>query len=444
MLGNCRIVAYGIAIAISTVLSILSTYDRVDEVAQHFHEQAPLSPATQTLSLESNPNNLEPKILAPKPVIAPWTKLMEIDGHTYPRSFVFSEVRKLDDYGLKLRTYDESHRKKVQSLMEDRLCKRAGKFAATKYDANKCNQGIDLLKCSSCSELDGSWYTMSSVTGAVFGKAEQTASLRFPFYNDGPFAYQQLDIAVPISGQDAKLKTFALHLGSSIKKFRQGLLGSRIAIRLLITRFQNEHFENQQAMEEFQSELIRRAELDRPGDSVEFVAVEEPSFSRAKAVNVLHSVACHNDDCVLACTDVDMNINSRFLRNALLFPFPGAAAYFPIMWSEFSPDTVHLVDKFLTESAQWKYTDHHVSLFLDLHNAKAIQSHIPCSIFSFIYCGIISKGYWRKSSYGMYAIAGSDAKRLSMDEKFVGWGGEVSSTCAQSWSWIIVIGELSS
>jgi hypothetical protein len=26
----------------------------------------------------------------------------------------------------------------------------------------------------------------------------------------------------------------------------------------------------------------------------------------------------------------------------------------------------------------------------------------------------------------MYAIAGSDAERLSMDEKFVGWGGEVS------------------
>lgn len=25
----------------------------------------------------------------------------------------------------------------------------------------------------------------------------------------------------------------------------------------------------------------------------------------------------------------------------------------------------------------------------------------------------------------MYVIAGSDAKRLSMDEKFVGWGGEV-------------------
>lgn len=27
----------------------------------------------------------------------------------------------------------------------------------------------------------------------------------------------------------------------------------------------------------------------------------------------------------------------------------------------------------------------------------------------------------------MYVIAGSDAARLSMDEKFVGWGGEVRS-----------------
>lgn len=360
MIGTCRIVAYGIAIAISTLLSILSTYVRVDEEAHHIHLDARLPPSIQAPSLGSITTLLESRNVPVKPVIAPWTKLIENDGHTYPRSFVFSEVRKLDDYGLKLRKYDEDHRKEVRRLMENRLCKRAQKFATTKYDANKCNQGIDLLKCSSCSELDGNWYMMSSVTGAVFGKAEENSNLRFPYYNDGPFVFQQLDIAVPISGQDSKLKIFALHLGSSIKKFRQGLLGSRIAIRLLITRFQNEQFESQQAMEEFQNELIRRAELDRPGDSVEFVAVDQLSFSRAKAVNALHAVACHHDDCVLACTDVDMNINSRFLRNALLFPFPGAAAYFPIMWSEFNPATVDLVDKFLTEGAQWKYTDHHV------------------------------------------------------------------------------------
>jgi hypothetical protein len=348
------------------LLSLYSTYARVDTEAQTVHHQEVFPPPSIPVqTLEKIVSQLEEKKTPPKPVIAPWTKLISNGGHTYPRSFVFSEVHKLDEYGLRLRKYDEEHRKEVKTLMENRLCKRAQKFATTKYDANKCNQGLELLKCTSCSDQDGIWYSMSSVTGAVFAKAEQDTNLRYPFYNDGPFLFQQLDLAVPISGQDAKLKTFALHLGSSIKKFRQGLLGSRVAIRLLVTRFKDEEFESKEAMEDFQNDLIRRAELDRPGDSVEFIMVDQSSFSRAKAVNALHAAACHNDDCVLACTDVDMNINSRFLRNALLFPFPGAAAYFPIMWSEFNPDTVSLVDKFMTDSAPWKYTDHHVSGFMN-------------------------------------------------------------------------------
>jgi hypothetical protein len=326
-------------------------------------------------------------------VIAPWTILIKEGAHTHPRSFIFTEVGKLDDYGLRLRKYDEEQRKYIKKELKDRLCHRAKKFAATKYDAQKCDQGMDLWRCTTCSEVDGGWYVASSVTGSVFGKADHNNHIRFPHYNDGPFMFQQLDIVVPIAREDEKLEAFARHLGSSVRKFRESLQGRRVAVRLLITRFADEAFESEEAQTALQKKLIKRAELGRPGDSVEFVNVAETAFSRAKAVNALHSAACHSQDCVLACTDVDMHITSHFLRNALTFAFPGASAYFPIMWSEFNPETKQLTDRFLPQSAPWIFTDHH--------------------------------GYWRKSSYGMYVIAGSDAKRLRMNEKFVGWGGEV-------------------
>jgi hypothetical protein len=365
MIGSCRLIVYGVAVTFSTILSILSTYNRIDQDANNLHREGfsvPLVRAPNNLD-EPSSSPLIRKVTAPiiKPVIAPWTKLITKDGHSYPRSFIFSEVTRMDDYGLKLRKFDHEQREQVEKLLKDRLCKRTRKFATTKYDANKCDKGLEIWKCTSCSELDGSWYAASSVTGSVFGKAERDTTVGFPFYNDGPFFYQQLDIAVPISGQDDKLKLFALHLGSSVKKFREGLQGSRIAIRLLITRFQNEEFTSEEEMKAFQNLLTKNAELDRPGDSVEFVAVDQTSFSRAKAVNALHAVACHDDDCALACTDVDMDISSKFLRNALVFAFPGASAYFPIMWSEFNPETVDLADKFMTQSAKWKFTDHHVS-----------------------------------------------------------------------------------
>jgi len=406
MIGRIRLVVYGVVIALSTLLSILSTYDQIDRevhrpdptrMTQLIRRSTPVVTAVSTVTkLQEIVAQVEPivaKKIPAKPVIAPWTTLVSKGGHNFPRSFVFSEVSKLDDYGLKLRKYDDEQRKTVRRLLVDRLCHIAKKFASTKYDAQKCDQGLELWKCTTCSELDGSWYMASSVTGSAFGKADQDNTIRFPFYNDGPFMYQQLDIVVPIAHEDEKLMAFARHLGSSVKKFRESLQGRRVAIRLMITRFLDEAFESEEQQVAFQNTLIKKAELGRPGDSVEFINVAETAFSRAKAVNALHAAACHSDDCVLACTDVDMRITSHFLRNALMLAFPGASAYFPIMWSEFNPETTQLTDKFLPGSAKWVFTDHH--------------------------------GYWRKSSYGMYVIAGSDAKKLKMNEKFVGWGGEV-------------------
>jgi len=413
MIGKTRLVVYGVVVAVSTLLSILSTYDTIDRVVQSpepgmsnmIRRSQPVITtvsaitSAQTVMTQVEPvleKMLEPvlaKKIPPKPVIAPWTRMASEKGKILPRSFVFSETAKLDDYGLKLQKIDSDQRKDTKKQLTDRLCHRANKFAATKYDAQKCNQGMEMWKCTTCNEMDGGWYVASSVTGAAFGTADQDGVLRFPHYNDGPFMYQQLDIIVPIAHEDDKLKAFASHLGSSVKKFRESHQGRRIAIRLLITRFMDEAFQSEEERDSFRNMMSSKAQLGRPGDSVEFIDIPETAFSRAKAVNALHAAACHSADCVLACTDVDMKISSHFLRNALMFAFPGASAYFPIMWSEYNPETAELTDRFLPGSAKWYYTDHH--------------------------------GYWRKSSYGMYVMAGSDAKVLKMNEKFVGWGGEV-------------------
>ncbi len=69
-----------------------------------------------------------------------------------------------------------------------------------------------------------------------------------------------------------------------------------------------------------------------------------------------------------------------------------ASAYFPIMFSAFDPESVELVDRVMPRIKRYEFSEHH--------------------------------GHWRKYSFGMYVVAGSDAARLSMDENFVGWGGE--------------------
>jgi len=289
---------------------------------------------------------------------------------------------------------DKKDNEKIKMQAARRLCARSEKYSQSAQPALRCKQNLELLKCVSCSERDGTWYTAVSETGAVFGKVHNGTKLQFPNYNDGPYMYQHLDIAVPIAGQDDKLRRFAAKLGPSIKKFRSGIFGAKITIRLLITRFSfDSPAIGTSELEEFRMQLTEAAGLVEVADRVVFVEVKDsPQFSRAKAVNALHRETFHSDDSVLACIDVDLSIESKFLRNALTYPFPNSSAYFPIMFSAFEPESVELVDKFQPQTKQWRFSKHH--------------------------------GDWRIFSFGMYVLAGSDAAQLTMDESFVGWGGE--------------------
>ena len=73
-----------------------------------------------------------------KPVIAPWTHLVKKGDKEYTRSFVVSEITKLDKYGLHVTTYDPDQRSQIQKEMKSRLCARSKKFATSKYADQKC------------------------------------------------------------------------------------------------------------------------------------------------------------------------------------------------------------------------------------------------------------------------------------------------------------------
>ncbi|KAG7367927.1 chondroitin N-acetylgalactosaminyltransferase [Nitzschia inconspicua] len=355
-------------------------------------------------------------------IVAPWTKIPYIEGRRVSdntRSFVFADITKIgSQFSVPMAPLDKEYSKMVREQLEERLC--------MGNDRRYCKRNIEILQCITCTAEDGSWYSAASQTSAVFGRVDHTSGnalnkrgdnyhhikttttttnnakihgrsslkLHFPNYNNGPFPYENLDIAVPIARQDEQLRKFAAQLRPTIQQFRVGLDESKISFRLLVTRFSfdSPSLTDVDQLEELKKNLTEEAGLQRSfKDEVVFVPVDSTNneFSRAKAINALHRFTHHDDNSALAVTDVDMWLGPKFLRNALTFPFPSSAAYFPIVWSEFNPESIKLVERFF--------------------NRPMITAH---------------SGQWRPFGFGMYVIAGSDAARLSMDESFEGWGGE--------------------
>jgi hypothetical protein len=191
-----------------------------------------------------------------------------------------------------------------------------------------------------------------------------------------------LDIGVPIHGQDTNLVDFSTVLGTAIQEFRKHTDDSKTVFRLLITRYPTDD-----SSDKFRRGLSQKTSLEV--DSVIFVTVTENEFHRASAINALQKKTRHQRKSVLVIIDVDMHVGPRFLFNALE-NVSHKTIYFPIVWSQFRPSNVRLVEKFLGRLPT--YSEH--------------------------------RGLWREFGYGMYSISGLDAKEVLMDESFVGWGGE--------------------
>ena len=192
----------------------------------------------------------------------------------------------------------------------------------------------------------------------------------------------QLDIGVPVAGEDGKLFQLAANLGKSIEIFRQSVEhGSDYNFRLLLTRYPQDNETNA---------WHRDLQLASKVNSIVFIHVKDP-FSRAGAMNLLHKHACQKDYCVFTRLDVDMEVGPGYLRNALAYVAPKKSMYFPIVWSEYRPSAVALVEAF--RGPLPKYSE--------------------------------QKGLWRDFGYGMYALSGVDVLSYMMNEtKFQGWGGE--------------------
>ena len=50
-------------------------------------------------------------------------------------------------------------------------------------------------------------------------------------------------------------------------------------------------------------------------------------------------------DAILLVTDVDMEVKYPFFLHAEMYVKAGVSAYFPIVWSRFSPASIRLVEK---------------------------------------------------------------------------------------------------
>ena len=105
---------------------------------------------------------------------------------------------------------------------------------------------------------------------------------------------------------------------------------------------------------------------------------------------------CCNIVAILFCSHIShflpfFSSSYNFFLHAEMYVRAGVSAYFPIVWSRFSPASIRLVEKF-RGARVGRLSDY--------------------------------EGMWRPFGYGNYAIHGSDAMKLQMDDTIVGWGGE--------------------
>jgi Chondroitin N-acetylgalactosaminyltransferase len=160
-----------------------------------------------------------------------------------------------------------------------------------------------------------------------------------------------LDVGVLIFGQEEKLLSFAKAYGDAIQSFRTSVTSVHhepMGFRLLLTRYPSDD-----SSLEFRQKLAMASSL--PTEDIVFVVSENPEFNRAQARNLLHTHAKQMKQAVLAVVDVDMWIGPRFLFNALK-KVRSDKVYFPVVYSDFRPSSVLLVERFL--GPQKRYSEH--------------------------------------------------------------------------------------
>lgn len=323
--------------------------------------------------------------------------------------------------------------------------------------------------------LDPSASKANAAGEGTANKQAETETEQDDLNHPKPYQYHQVDMIVPASGQDDRLYLFADRLGVALKNYNEWYEGERkpavlrrikheqevgldkqeggeaednnlipnkipdmeLKFRLLVTRYPQDAQKTPQDFEALQDTLSEKTTL--PKDQIKLIRVgvedsiinldndnETPlkkeefhlKFNRAHARNVLHQNACHEDDCIVTAFDVDMQVLPIFFHRALLSVTPHAKAYFPIVFSEFNPATVQLVQDFLRPQANSHKNKDNNGINGDVEEEAEDERDPMLQPFSH------HRGLWRDFGYGMYVLAGSDAQRFRFNEEHQGWGHE--------------------
>lgn len=188
-----------------------------------------------------------------------------------------------------------------------------------------------------------------------------------------------------------------------------------LRFRLIITRYPLDTQKTEADFEVLHKELTQLTTL--PLENIEIIRVGHDAldveefplkFNRAHARNVLQDNACQVEACIVTAMDVDMQILPIYFHRALKNVIPVKQSYFPIVFSEYNPNTVQMVQDFLFPKER-RNNKNHMGEEDDTRMLPPFSDH---------------RGLWRDFGYGMYALAGSDVKRFRFDESFLGWGHE--------------------
>ena len=243
--------------------------------------------------------------------------------------------------------------------------------------STKCE--IIVAKCVNC---QGSWYS------TIYGKL--TDHKLIPNYatsvllpgNDRIIlgknrpVQRKFDVGLPFACAWKRLSEF-------LKRFPYFNRKDDVNVRLILT-----NYPCPDGTSKTRKQLLNDISKKRSDVNVVVINVRG-TFARARACNELHKRA--RPDSVLLVVDVDMEVQYPFFVHAEMYARAGISVYFPIVWSRFSPASIRLVEKF-RGARVGRLSDY--------------------------------EGMWRPYGYGNYAIHGSDALLLQMDENIVGWGGE--------------------
>lgn len=184
-------------------------------------------------------------------------------------------------------------------------------------------------------------------------------------YTDHVYPMMPIDVAVLYACKPGRLKSFFNNINVSDARSPY--------LRIVFIKYQCKNDDS----------------FEIPGKYKDIIKVygTNKSWSRANNANQLMSVA--RKGIAFLLLDIDIYLHDGIIESVLQNVNPGVV-YFPIVWSLYSPLSLHYTRLF------------------DIKRTIKVENH----------------GFWRKWGFGMVAMHTDDINLVRFDEHFVTWGGE--------------------